>query len=439
MQINKITELAKAKGIEEIKLIGGELKTSTLQWENGKIENVVASSKESLQLFGTINKNEASLSLVGVDDKEIISSLDNLKQLISYKTKETETEYESMEGAVYLKAPKIGFETPETSKAIEVITSLGNAINNAGIEGLMAKNTRVYFTYSLSKSTLANSKGLNLSKEAGGAFLIYAIVFATKGNDNTREYAQKAYKSLSEYSEANVVEEIKKLVEMRLEKQDFENKEYEIVLAPSVFSEVFAEMDGHLNARAVIDKRSVWEDKLNKSVASSILSIVDTPFVPEIGMYKTYDDDGMPTKTLDIIRNGELKTFIHSRATAKIMNTESTGHASGSSVDLNCTYVEKGTTPREELIASTKEGIYITEFKGFHSGLDAASGDFSLEISGNLIVDGKITKAIKTGILSGNVFKDIFNNIKEISNDNDFSKFEWSPTIKLERKIAVTK
>lgn len=439
MQINKITELARAKGIEEIKLIGGEAKSSTLQWENGKIENVVASSKEVLQLFGTINKGEASVSLVGASDKEIISSLDNLKQLIGYKTKETETEYEAMEGAVYLKAPEIKIDIPETSKAIEVITSLGNAINNAGIDGLMTKNTKVYFTYSLSKSTLANSKGLNLAKETGGAFLIYAIVFATKGEDNTRAYIQKAYKSLSEYSEAEAVKELKKLVEMSLEKQDFENKEYDIVLAPSVFSEVFSEMDGHLNARSVIDKRSAWEDKLNKSVASSILSIVDTPFVPEIGMYKTYDDDGMPTKTLDLIRNGELKTFIHSRATAKIMNSESTGHASGSSVDLNCTYVEKGITSKKEIITSIKEGIYVTEFKGFHSGLDDASGDFSLEVSGNLIVDGKITKAIKTGIVSGNVFKDIFNNIKAISNDNDFSKYEWSPTIQLERKLSVTK
>lgn len=163
---------------------------------------------------------------------------------------------------------------------------------------------------------------------------------------------------------------------------------------------------------------------MNQSVVSEKLTIIDAPFVPEIGMYKTYDDDGMPTRTQDIIKNGVLKTFIHSNATAKILNTKSTGNASGQSTSFNCAYVEKGNTPKEEIIKSIKSGIYITDLKGFHSGLNASSGDFSLEISGNIITDGVIGKAIKTGILSGNVFKDILNNIEFISNDNDFRKHE---------------
>lgn len=216
-----------------------------------------SSSLSGLQVFGIKNKNEASIQFSGASEQEIIDSLDKLEHLIANKTKEADAVYESLEGVEYLKAPKTDFEEIETTKAIKMITSLGEAINASQIEGLMTKNTMVGYGYGLSKSSLVNSKGLNLSKEEGSVFTIFAIAYATKGEDSTRSIIGKAYKHVDEYSEQELIEEIKADIKLKLEKQDFENKEYEVVFAPDMFFQMFEQISHHISARTVIDKRSV--------------------------------------------------------------------------------------------------------------------------------------------------------------------------------------
>ena len=47
--------------------------------------------------------------------------------------------------------------------------------------------------------------------------------------------------------------------------------------------------------------------------------------------------------------------------------------------------VKAGKKSEEEIIAQAKNGIYVSSVTGLHSGLNAQSGDFSLEAEGFLI------------------------------------------------------
>ena len=65
------------------------------------------------------------------------------------------------------------------------------------------------------------------------------------------------------------------------------------------------------------------------------------------------------------------------------------------------------------------KGIYITAMKGFHAGADPVSGDFSIESSGFMIEDGKITCPVEGFTVAGNFFQ-LLRDIKDIADDLEF-------------------
>ena len=71
----------------------------------------------------------------------------------------------------------------------------------------------------------------------------------------------------------------------------------------------------------------------------------------------------------------------------------------------------------DELISKVKEGVYITSVTGLHSGLNAQSGDFSLEAEGYLIKDGKVTSPLKLLTAGGNIYK-LFNDVLLVANNS---------------------
>src|SRR5690606_28271469 len=73
----------------------------------------------------------------------------------------------------------------------------------------------------------------------------------------------------------------------------------------------------------------------------------------------------------------------------------------------------------DQLISDIKEGFYVTELVGLHAGVNDTSGDFSLQAGGVFIKDGKLDRAVKMVVLSGNWFE-LLKSIKGIASDLKF-------------------
>ena len=108
-----------------------------------------------------------------------------------------------------------------------------------------------------------------------------------------------------------------------------------------------------------------------------------------------------------LIENGELKGFMHDRLNARLMKQNPTGNGRRQSYShilmprMTNTYMLPGKYDHEELIKSTKKGIYATQFSG--GQVDITSGKFVFSASEAFeIVDGKIGKPLKGATLIGN-------------------------------------
>ena len=70
----------------------------------------------------------------------------------------------------------------------------------------------------------------------------------------------------------------------------------------------------------------------------------------------------------------------------------------------------------DEMIASMEEGIIVTEITGLHAGLNAMTGEFSLQSQGWYVKDGKKVKPVNLITIAGN-FLEAMKQVEMLGND----------------------
>lgn len=179
-------------------------------------------------------------------------------------------------------------------------------------------------------------------------------------------------------------------------------------------------------------KQSFLVDKLNAQIASSLLNIKDDPFIFKGMGTKPIDPEGTPTKKLNIVENGILKSYLLGVYSGKKLNMKSTGHGGGA----NNLYIEKGAHSQEEMIKSIDKGLLVTNLMG--QGTVPTTGDISKGAAGLWIEKGQIVHPVNEITITGNIGK-MFNELEMIGNDLEFRGGINSPSLKFrEMTIAGT-
>ena len=122
------------------------------------------------------------------------------------------------------------------------------------------------------------------------------------------------------------------------------------------------------------------------------------------GFY-SFDHEGNPAKKTVLIDKGVLVSYMHQNRTAELFGTESTGHARRESyacetlVRMGSTYLAAGKHSKEEIVASVKNGLYVSKMGG--GQVNTVTGDFVFKIaSGYVIRDGKIAESVRGANIS---------------------------------------
>ena len=176
-------------------------------------------------------------------------------------------------------------------------------------------------------------------------------------------------------------------------------------------------LEGDFNRK----KTSAFYNLVNQSVASDQITVVDDGTIFNRRGSLTIDDEGTPSQNTVLIEKGILKNFMQDRLNARLMNQSPTGNGRRQSYAhipmprMTNTYMLKGKYEHEELIKSTKKGIYATQFSG--GQVDITSGKFVFSASeAYKIENGKITKPLKGATLIGNG-PDILKQVSMVGNN----------------------
>ncbi len=216
-------------------------------------------------------------------------------------------------------------------------------------------------------------------------------------------------------------EEIREVLPSLVNARSPPSGEMNVVMDPNLAGVFVHEAFGHaVEADHVLQGATVLEGKIGEVVADEKVSIIDDPTIPEFGFFP-YDDEGVEAEKKAIVENGVLKSFLHSRETAKKLGGRA-GNARSQGVDvpivrMSNTYMAPSDYTFEELVEECKNGVYLIGSRGGET--NPATGYFHFNAQyGYLIEKGEVSEMVRDVSLSGNTLE-ILRNVK-IGNDLDF-------------------
>ena len=436
MKYDKLFNLAKEKGIEEIELFVSSSEDLSISLFHGEVDNYSSSTSSSYLIrgiykgkLGSVSSDVYSNDLVPYFINEIINNakyIENDDPVFIFKGSE---KYHHVN--TFNKELKNISIDEKMNKLRELETLIKNGdpriIEVEGVE----------YAESTTSETLINSHGLKLTQK-NNYYLYYGGALAKDG-----EQAKSGMEIFlnNDFSKFNPQELAKVIIEEATDQlggEACESSKYKAILSSDVVNSLMSAYVGSAIAEDVQKNSSLFVGKLNQKVASNKITIEDKPLAKTL-FARNFDDEGVATFNKPIIKNGVLRNYLYNLTAAAKDNVPSTGnaHSAGSKMMTGpwYLYLKPGKKSLEELFEEVGEGVYITSVQGLHAGLNPRSGNFSLQSTGFLIKNGKRDRALDIITISGNLV-DLFNDVKEVGKDMKEFIGASCPSL-LVKKIAV--
>ena len=169
-----------------------------------------------------------------------------------------------------------------------------------------------------------------------------------------------------------------------------------------------------ISGGALYRKTTFLLDALGQKVFPKHIQVVDDPFVLQ-GMGSGYfDDEGVACQRRELIERGRLTGYLLSMYTARKLNMEPTGNASGShNLRLTSSKTKKG-DDFAAMLQKLGTGLLVTELLG--SGVNYVTGDYSRGVSGFWVENGVIVHPVQEITIADNL-KDMFRHIVAVGAD----------------------
>ena len=440
--IDKLFEKASLKGIDEFEIYFLSNLNTSIKIYQGKIENFSNNQNQGISFRGMVDGKMGYSYSESMEDEDIdflinevienASCIESLDKQFIYGEKTNYTDTITYSSAI---------ENIDTDLVKDFLIKMEEYA--LSIDERVKKVNFCSFAMGSGEKIIKNSKGLELHSKENICYTYISVIAEENGIVKTgshfqlgRDFSKFDYKELSEVAVKRALKKFGTITLTEVPKT--------CVIENLAFSSLLGAMSNIFSAEAVQKNISKLKGKLNESVASSIVTLVDDPFLKDGLANSSFDDEGVPTSYKEIIQDGVLKTYLYNLKTAYKDGVSSTGNGVKGSykgtvgISSFNLYIKPSSKSFDKMIENIKEGIFITDFAGLHSGLNTISGDFSLAGEGFYIKDGKIDKPLNQITISGNFFG-LLKNIKDIANDIKFSfSSVGSPSIVVEGlKVVV--
>ena len=440
--IDKLFEKASLKGIDEFEIYFLSNLNTSIKIYQGKIENFSNNQNQGISFRGMVDGKMGYSYSESLEDEDIdflinevienASCIESLDKQFIYGEKANYTDTITYSSAI---------ENLDTDLVKNFLIKMEEYA--LSIDERVKKVNFCSFAMGSGEKIIKNSKGLELHSKENICYTYISVIAEENGIVKTgshfqlgRDFSKFDYKELSEVAVKRALNKFGTIALTEVPKT--------CVIENLAFSSLLGAMSNIFSAEAVQKNISKLKGKLNESVASSIVTLVDDPFLKDGLANSSFDDEGVPTSYKKIIQDGILKTYLYNLKTAYKDGVSSTGNGVKGSykgtvgISSFNLYIKPSDKSFDKMIENIKEGIFITDFAGLHSGLNTISGDFSLAGEGFYIKDGKIDRPLNQITISGNFFE-LLKNIKDIANDIKFSfSSVGSPSIMVEGlKVVV--
>lgn len=308
-------------------------------------------------------------------------------------------------------------EAEQAGLAVKGVTKSGGASASAGIGGMV-----LVTSHGFRGAYLGSSHGVSMTAIAG------------EGTGMERDYDYSSTRHRADLESPDKIGRSagERAIE-RLNPRKVTTRKVPVVFDPRVASSLVSHLAGAINGASIARKTSFLREKMGHKLFADGIRIVDDPLRPRGLRSHPFDGEGVAGKTLALIDDGVLTTWILDCGTARELGMTTTGHAqrgvsSSPSPGASNLHLEAGVLTPAELIDDIKDGFYVTDLIG--SGANMVTGDYSRGASGFWIENGKRSYAVSEVTIAGHLL-DIFRSMTPAS-DLTFKYGINAPTVRIE-------
>ena len=297
------------------------------------------------------------------------------------------------------------------------VSKSGGASASAGIGGMV-----LVTSHGFSGATLGSRHSISMAAIAGnGTGMEQDYDFSSTLHADDLEAADKVGRTAGE-----------RAVE-RLNPRKVATRRVPVVFDARISGSLVNHLAGAANGAAVARKTSFLREKLGQRIFAPGIDIVDDPLRRRGQRSRAFDAEGVATRLVKLVENGELKTWLLDCATARELELQTTGHAqrgvsSVPSPGPSNLYLAPGAKSPDALIADIDDGFYITDLIG--SGVNMVTGDYSRGAAGFWIEKGQRTFPVSEVTIAGHL-TEIFAGLTP-ANDLVFRFGTNAPTVRVE-------
>ncbi len=224
----------------------------------------------------------------------------------------------------------------------------------------------------------------------------------------------------------------------RLGARKVKTTEVPVIFDPETAASLVRSIASAASGPSLYRRASFLLDRLGDKIASPLVTIVDDPLIPGGLGSRPFDGEGLATRRTVLVDEGVLQSYLLDSYSARKLGLASTHHAtrdgSGVSVGTSNLMLLPGRETPEELIASVKQGFYVTELIGF--GVNGVTGDYSRGAVGQWIENGALAFPVEEVTVAGNLLE-IFAAIEGVASDLALRDRTVSPTLKVGRMVVA--
>lgn len=438
--LSDIVNLAIKRGATDAEAVGIESTDFHVEVRLGEVEKLQEAASRGIGLRVLYEGRQASSSTSDVSPQaidELVSCAVEMAKLTSIDEAATLPERDELAREI----ADIGLYDPAvaelpTERKIEIARSAEEAARN--FDPRITNSEGAACSTTVGKTILVTSAGF--AGEYLGTTCSLMVAPIAKDGDQMQLAGwgdrQRAFASLDPPEELG--REAARRALRKLNARKVNTQEAPIVFEAGVTEDLLGDFFGAVDGYSIFRRASFLVGQLGELIAAPELTIVDDGLMRGAVGSRPFDGEGLASRRTTVVENGVLKSYLLNTYTARKLGLRSTANAArgltgAPVVGFSNFFIAPGVYSPGEIVASVKNGFYVTEMIGF--GFNAVTGDFSRGASGWWIEDGKLAFPVEEVTIAGN-FRDMLRGISMIGSDLRFRSRMAAPTIKINRMMV---
>lgn len=423
-QAKLAVELGTQAGADDVVAAVSWSRGLKFEWREGRLEKVQESTSRRLGLAVYVNGRFSTCSTNDLDPERLKRFAKDTVELtrcleVDPFRKITPPELYANRSAVNLDQCDPAYGDLTREQRIDWCREMDDVSRADGI--VHTAESSVSDSYAI--GARASSNGFEGSEEETGVWL-FAEVSTKDGEKRPEDYFYAGSSHLEDLPSArSISEEALRRVRGRIGAKKITSRRTTLVVDPHAGGRFLGRIFGALSASSVQQQRSFLASSLEKPIASSVLHLTDDPLRVRGMASQHYDGEGISCQARTVIEDGVLRTFFTDTYYGRKLGWEPTTGSSSNTI------FKHGSRDLAQILADTREGIYVTSWLGGNA--DMTTGDFSFGLRGHLVEGGELVAPVAEMNVTGN-YSEILKSLAEVGNDPvPWSSFR-SPTLVFE-------